>query len=312
MLSRRFLRIKVVKSLYSHLHTEDTPIAAATKNLTHSIDKAYQLYFQMLSLIPALAEYGRERIEIGLNKKLPTYEDLNPNRRFVESTVVALFERCDQLCDKTEREGLGWTAYPEVVRHLYDLLTEQDFYINYMNEPKASLRSEVRMLEDFFINCVQDNELVEQTLEEMSLLWVDDLDYILTMVLRTLRSLREGDEKVALLPQFKNSDDEKFAADLFTRAVVDYTDNIDYLEKYTRNWDMERIASMDLLLLSLAMTEITRFPSIPVKVSLDEYIEISRYYSTLGSPQFINGILDKAVADLTAEGRIVKTGRGLL
>ena len=312
MLSRRFLRIKVVKALYSHLKTEDTPIAAATKNLTHSIDKSYQLYFQMLSLIPALAEFGRERIEIGLNKKLPTYEDLNPNRRFVDNNVTALFERSNEFYDKIERDGLGWQKNPEVVRHLYELLTEQEFYTKYLNEAAPSFKSDVKLFEEFFINCVQDNEMVEQTLEDNSLLWVDDLDYVLTMVLRTLHALREGDDKVALLPQFKNSDDEKFAADLFTRAVVDYSENIDYIEKYTRNWDMERIASMDLLLLSLALTEITRFPSIPIKVSLDEYIEISRYYSTLGSPQFINGILDKAVADLSAEGKIVKMGRGLL
>lgn len=312
MLSRRFLRIKVVKALYSHLKTEDTPIAASTKNLIHSIDKSYQLYFQMLSLIPALAEYGRERIEIGLNKKLPTFEDLNPNRRFVDNRAVALFEHCDELFDKVEREGLGWNNNPEVIRHLYELLTTSEFYTKYMNETSHKFSTDVALLEDFFINCVQDNEMVEQTLEDSSLLWADDLDYVLTMVLRTLRSLKAKDTKAILLPQFKNSDDEKFAADLFTRAVVDYSENIDYLERYTRNWDMERIASMDLLLLSLAMTEITRFPSIPIKVSLDEYIEISRYYSTIGSPQFINGILDKAVADLNADGRIVKMGRGLL
>ena len=312
MLSRRFLRIKVIKSLYSHLKSEGTPLSVATKNLTNSIDSTYQLYFKMLALVPALAEYARERIEIGLNKKLPTYDDLHPNYRFVEGKVVSIFEHTEALTKRTEKEGLDWSAQPEVVRHIYEQMIQSDFYQKYMQAEGTSFRADLSVVEEIFVQCVQDNEMMEQALEEISIHWADDLDYVLTMVVRTLRALRPEAEQLALLPQFKNEDDEKFATDLFTRAVVAHSENIALLEKYTQNWDMERIAFMDIIILSVAITELTQFPYIPVKVSLDEYIEISRYYSTLGSPQFINGILDKAVTDLNESGKINKMGRGLL
>ena len=287
-------------------------MSVATKNLTHSIDSTYQLYFQMLALVPALAEYARERIEIGLNKKLPTYDDLHPNYRFVESNVISIFEHTESLTKRAAKEGLDWDTHPEVVRNIFDKMTQSDFYQKYMQAERTSFRDELSVVEEIFVQCVQDNEMVEQALEDISIHWADDLDYVLTMVVRTLRALRPEAEQLALLPQFKNEDDEKFATDLFTRAVVAHSENIALLEKYTQNWDMERIAFMDIIILSVAITELTQFPYIPVKVSLDEYIEISRYYSTLGSPQFINGILDKAVTDLNESGKINKMGRGLL
>ncbi len=312
MLSRRFLRIKVIKSLYSHLKSEGTPLSVATKNLTNSIDSTYQLYLKMLALVPAIAEYARERIEIGLNKKLPTYDDLHPNYRFVEGRIISIIERTEALTKRTEKEGLDWSAQPEVVRHIYEQMVQSSFYQKYMQADKGSFRADLSVVEEIFVQCVQDNEMMEQALEDISIHWADDLDYVLTMVVRTLRALRPEAEQLALLPQFKNEEDEKFATDLFTRTSVGHSENMVLLERYTQNWDMERIAFMDIILLSAAITELTQFPYIPIKVSLDEYIEISRYYSTLGSPQFINGILDKALTDLNESGKINKMGRGLL
>ncbi len=312
MLSRRFLRIKVVKSLYSHLRSEGTPLRSSEKNLVYSIDKAYELYFQSLALIGDILRYAEQRIEIGLAKQLPTFEELNPNRRFVENRAAQRIAQSTELNDYLATHGLGWNDKPEVIKHLYDKLVASEFYASYMAAPTNSFKSDVALLEDFFIEIVQDDELVEQALEDLSIIWADDLDYALTMVLRTLHAMRENKEEVALLPEFKSEDDLTFARELFCAAAVEYSANLELLDSYTRNWDVERIAFMDNILLATAISELIHFDSIPVKVTMDEFIEIAKYYSTRSSAQFINGILDKMVAELTASGKIAKRGRGLL
>ena len=281
MLSRRLLRIKVVKALFAHLKSGADNMMASEKTLMASVDKAYDLYFQILTLPVELTRYAEQRQELAKQKKLPTYEDLNPNTKFVDNQVIRVIANSDAVNDHIAARKLGWGRHPELIRTLYTQLSESDYFKDYMLREERSFADDRKLLEDFFKE-LQSCEALETELEEMSILWSDDLPYIVMM------------------------------KTLFEKSLVNYDAYQDYIEKFTANWDVERIVFMDNLIIGTAMAELTSFPSIPVKVTLDEYIEISKYYSTPGSSTFINGVLDKIVESLTAEGRIRKAGRGLI
>ena len=311
MLSRRLLRIKVVKALFAHLKSGADNMIASEKTLMASVDKAYDLYFQILTLPVEIARYAEQRQELAKQKKLPTFEDLNPNTKFVENGVIRIIANSDAVNDHTAARKLGWTRYPELIRTLYGQLTESDYYKEYMQREERSFDDDRRLVEDFFKE-LQSYEALDDALEEMSILWNDDLPYIVMMILRTLSNLRPSHTDLKVPPKFKSAEDPEFVKTLFEKTLVNYDSYQDYIERYTSNWDVERIVFMDNLILATAMAELISFPSIPVKVTLDEWIEISKYYSTPGSSTFINGVLDKVVESLTAEGRIRKAGRGLI
>ncbi len=311
MLSRRLLRIKVAKALFAHLKSDADNLIASEKTLMASIDKSYDLFFQLLALPVELVRYARQRQEIAKAKKLPTFEDLNPNMRFVDNAVIRIIANSDAVNDYLTVHKLGWERHPDFIRTLYGQLVESDYFTDYMTQQDASFEADRRFVEDFFKE-LQCCEALDTVLEEISILWSDDLPYILVLVLRSLASLRSAQSELKIPSKFKSDDDPAFVKTLFEKSLVNYDKYQDYIEKFTSNWDVERIVFMDTLIIGTAMAELTEFPSIPVKVTLDEWIEISKYYSTPGSSTFINGVLDKIVESLTAEGRIKKSGRGLL
>lgn len=312
MLSRRLLRIKALKALYAHLKSDADNMMASEKSMMASIDKAYDLYFQMLTLPAELARYAQQRQELAKSKKLPTAEDLNPNTKFIDNTVVRTLAESDSVNDYLTARKLGWSQYPELIRSLYNQFTASDSYKAYMADPQRSFVQDRELIEHFFTNELQENEALDTVLEEMSILWSDDLPFILMMVLRTLSNLRSSHLEIKVLPKFKSDDDRDFVRTLFEKSLINFDESQRYIEKFTSNWDVERIVFMDNLIMATALTELANFPSIPVKVTLDEYIEIAKYYSTPGSSTFINGVLDKMVTALTEEGKIRKTGRGLI
>lgn len=311
MLSRRLLRIKVIKALFAHLKSGADNMMASEKNLMASVDKAYDLYNLMLTLPVEIARYAEHRQELARQKKLPTYEDLNPNTKFVNNSVIRIIANTDAVNDYTAARKLNWSLYPELIRTLYAQLTESDYYKSYMQRSERSFADDRQLVEDFF-KSLQECEALDTVLEEMSILWDDDLGYILMMILRTLSNLRPTHTELKVAPKFKSEEDPQFVKTLFEKTLVNFGEYQRYIEKFTANWDIERIVFMDNLIIGTAMAELLNFPSIPVKVTLDEYIEISKYYSTPGSSVFINGVLDKIVESLTAEGRIKKAGRGLI
>lgn len=312
MISRRLLRIKVLKAMYAHLKSESDSLMASEKSLVTSIDKTYDLYFQMLSLIVELARYAESRQEMAKQKKLPTFEDLNPNRKFVENSVISLIAESDSVNDYLAAHRLSWAQYPELIKTLFAQLEQSDYYQKYMLSEERSFREDLALVRDFYTTELEESELLEDVLDEQSILWNDDLGFALIMVERTLSNMRPTHREVKVVAKFKSDDDLAFAKELFSKAIVNFNDNIALIERFTAKWDIERIAFMDNLILALATAELTSFASIPVKVTLDEYIEISKYYSTPGSSNFINGILDRIVAHLSDEGKIKKSGRGLL
>ena len=301
-----------MKALYAHIKSESDSLAASEKTLVASIDKTYDLYFQMLSLIVEVARYAESRQEMAKQKKLPTFEDLNPNRKFVDNSVIALIANSDSVNDYVAAKKLSWSQSPELIKTLYSQLEQSDYYQKYMLSEEHSFREDLALVHDFYTHELEESELLEEVLDEQSILWNDDLGFALIMVERTLSNMRASHEEVKVVEKFKSEDDLLFAKELFTKAALGFEDSVALIEKYTSNWDVERIAFMDNIILALAITELTAFSSIPVKVTLDEYIEISKFYSTPGSSTFINGILDRIVAALNAEGKIKKSGRGLL
>ena len=312
MISRRMLRIKVIKALYAHLKSDADSLMASEKTLVASIDKTYDLYFLMLSLIAELAHYAEQRQELARKKQLPTYEDLNPNRKFVENAVVRLIAQSDAVNDHLAARKLSWAKYPELIKTLYSQLEQSDYYKSYMARAERSWKEDLALVTDFYTRELEECEMLEDVLDEISILWNDDLGFALIMVTRTLSNMRASHTDVKVLPKFKSEEDLDFAMQLFEKAAIGYDSNLQQIERFTRNWDVERIAFMDNLIMATAVAELTTFPSIPVKVTLDEYIEIAKFYSTAGSSTFINGVLDKAVASLTEEGKINKSGRGLI
>ena len=301
-----------MKALYAHIKSESDSLAASEKTLVASIDKTYDLYFQMLSLIAEVARYAESRQEMAKQKKLPTFEDLNPNRKFVDNSVIALIANSDSVNDYVAAKKLSWSHSPELVKTLYSQLEQSDYYQKYMLSEEHSFREDLALVHDFYTHELEESELLEDVLDEQSILWNDDLGFALIMVERTLSNMRASHEEVKVVDKFKSEDDLLFAKELFTKAALGFEDSVALIEKYTSNWDVERIAFMDNVILALAITELTALSSIPVKVTLDEYIEISKFYSTPSSSTFINGILDRIVAALNAEGKIKKSGRGLL
>lgn len=312
MLSRRLLRVKVVKAVYAHLQTECDNIPATEKKLIASIDKAYDLYFHILQLLPELVRYAESRQEIARNKMLPTYEDLNPNRKFVENRAIERIASCDAIADYCATKGMSWSENADLIKNIYNTLTEQPFYRQYMAAETRSFREDAELAANIFLNILELNEQLEGVLEDQSIHWVDDLGYILTMAARTLTSMRESHTQIKLLPKFKSDEDLDFAKKLLRESIVHFNDNRELIDSHTNNWDIERLALMDNVILAVAISESKNFSSIPVKVTMNEYIDIAKYYSTPASSTFINGVLDKIVTRGVEEGWIFKTGKGLL
>ena len=278
MISRRMLRIKVIKALYMHLKSESDSLMASEKTLIASIDKTYDLYFQMLSLVVELAHYAES----------------------------------DSVNDHLAAHKLTWAKYPELIRMLYNQLEQTPYYKKYMASQERSFREDLALVMDFYTNELEDCEKLEEALDEQSILWNDDLGFALVMVTRTLSNMRSSHKEVKVLPKFKSEEDLDYATGLFENAAVNFDSHLETIEQYTRNWDVERIAFMDNIIMVTALAELVSCPSIPVKVTLDEYIEIAKYYSTQSSSTFINGILDKVTISLKESGKINKSGRGLI
>jgi len=312
MLSRRVLRTKVVKAVYAHTQCEGSTPISSEKNLILSIDRAYDLYFHLLALVPEIAEYAAERIRIGENKKLPTYDDLHPNRKFVENKVIIRLAEDENLQAELKSRKLSWKNHRDLIVALYNALIRQPFYQKYMLSEERSFREDAQLVSDIYMTMLEEFEPLETVLEEQSVLWNDDLGFLLTMVSRTILSMREKHEAVKVMPQFKSEEDLDYAKSLLRYTIAGYDRISLLLDNSMSNWDIERVALMDKIILVTAIAEAENFPSIPVCVTMNEYIDIAKCYSTASSGSFINGVLDKMITRLTEEGKIVKSGKGLL
>ena len=313
MISRRIIRIKVLQILYAFFTSPETSINNTEKELFFSLQKTYDLYHYLMALVIDIEKFAEERIDLGLKKHRPTSADLAPNTRFVKNQLIQQLKTNTSLTKYLEASKLSWINEDELIRKLYTSLIDQDFYKEYMALEKATYADDRKLVEDIFKYLILDNEEIESILEEQSIYWNDDLDFVVSMILKTFKKFKEfSDDNQALLPMYKDDEDRQFAKDLYRKVVLNHGDNVILIKQHTVNWDIERIAFIDNLILELALTEFLYFPSIPTKVTMNEYIELSKYYSTEKSRNFINGILDKALKDLKKASKINKAGRGLI
>jgi len=313
MISRRTIRVKVLQTLYTYYSLPDKSINNSEKELFFSIGKTYDLYHLVFQMVLELADFAQLKIDTNLSKLRPTYDDLHPNRKFVDNKVVNQLRINRRLKAYLNQTKITWANHPELIKELFAFLTESDFYQEYMKSKDFSYAEDKRFIDKIFHNIILISEDVHLALEEDSIYWNDDLDLAVAMASKTIKFFNEdSDENQPLLPKFKDEDDRQFAIDLFRKSIINNDELREIIDKHASNWDIERIAFMDILIMQLALCEMIYFPSIPTKVTLNEYIEMAKYYSTEKSRTFINGILDNALKDLKQSNRILKTGRGLI
>ena len=313
MISRRTIRIKVLQTLYTYYSTPERSINNSEKELFFSLGKTFDLYHLIFQLIIELADFAQHRIDTNMGKLRPSYEDLHPNLRFVNNRVIKMLRENRRLKAYINQSKISWSNHPELIKDLYQFLAESDFYAEYLSIPSDSFGEDKRLIDRILNNIILISEDVHLMLEEDSIYWNDDLDIVIAMISKTIKGFRpDSDENQPLLPMFKDEDDKQFAKDLFRKTILNNDELRSIVDQHASNWDIERIAFMDILIMELALAEFLYFPSIPTKVTLNEYIEMAKFYSTEKSRTFINGILDKALKELKLDNKIEKAGRGLI
>jgi N utilization substance protein B len=314
MLNRRHLRVKALQVLYAFFQSDETDVLKAQKEIMFSVERMYDMYLYLLLTLPEIQRAAENKIEERKKKFRPTSEDLNPNLKLVQNKIISQLESCKHLRKLSEERKVNWTGAvnQEIFRKMYLQIMESEVFFEHMNNGHTGFEEDLAFAVHLFKTEIANSSYLFHFFEEMSLHWLDDLDLCCAMVLKTLKIIPEiGDFKV--FPLFKENDDEKeFILRLVKRTIEMDSENESLINELTENWELDRIARMDILLLKMGITELQTFSSIPTKVTLNEYIEISKFYSTPKSNVFINGILDKAISRLAKEKKIVKTGRGLL
>lgn len=313
MISRRIIRTKVLHMLYAYYTSSDKTLDNTEKELFFCIGKSYDLYHYLMILVLEIADYAEQRIEIRQNKHRPTHDDLHPNTKFITNQIIQQLRENKQLNVYTQQKKLSWVNHPELIKELYQLLIESDFYKDYMADKNRSFMDDRKCIEKVFNQVILPAEELYDVLEEQSIYWNDDIDFVISMINKTLKQFHPyTDSTLKLMPMFKDQDDSNFAKELLRKSIINHDELRGLIKEHSRNWDLDRIAYMDILIMQLAITEFLWFPSIPTKVSLNEYIELSKFYSTEKSRNFINGILDKTLKDLKTSEKINKSGRGLV
>jgi N utilization substance protein B len=313
MISRRLLRVKALMALYAFNRREDENLVQAESELMFSIGKSYDLYHYLLLLVLEVADIACEKIDQALQKRMPSPEDLNPKRRFIDNQVIAQLRKNIEFKNYISTKKLSWINNSHIPRLLYNKMIVWEVYEEYMNSENNNYLSDKKFITKLITELFSDSEDLNSNLEEQSIYWNDDMEYISSMVEKTLKKFKtDSTEIMPLMPLFKNEEDEEFVKILFRKAILNTKKCSVLIDKNTTNWEVDRIALMDILVMQLAITEILEFPEIPVKVTLNEYIEIAKYYCTSKSSTFVNGILDNIVKEIRDGGLINKVGRGLV
>ncbi len=318
MLSRRHLRIKVLQAVYAFFQSDNGDLAKAEKQLLISIEKIRELYIHQLSFLIEIRDYALKRSEESKKKYFPTDDDLNPNMRFIENKALQQIEDNREFRKFHDKLRVNWSNEPEMIRKAYLIIKDSGFYQKYMEDEECSYTLDQELLVKIVKKNLLSFELLENYYEDISVYWAFDAYHMANLLLmKLLKSMNEADDENTTLPELlkinkKEEEDKVFVINLFRKTILNSGKYEELIDEKAKNWELDRIAMMDTILIKMALAELLTFPSIPVKVTLNEYIEISKYYSSAKSKVFINGILDKLIADLKEKDLIKKTGRGLL
>lgn len=303
-----------MQALFAFQRSEGAALAVGEKMLNQSLDRIYDLYIHQLSLIREVHCFSKNQIEEGKSKRLPTDEDINPNTRFIENRVLVQLENNPKLEQEISRRKIDWTDQLELIRRITSQFKKDELFAAYMVEPSVTFKDERRIIYHLYENYLLTNEHLQSLFEEKSIFWVNDFEQVSAMVVRTISDFKNDDETGGpLLNIYKDEvEDREFVLELFRKTATKSDEFQKLIEEKLENWDMDRIASTDILLMKMALCEFIFIKSVPTKVTMNEYIEISKEYSTPKSKVFINGILDKLLAELKTEGKIKKVGKGLI
>lgn len=313
MLNRRHIRIKVLQVLFAYYNDDEPNAASYEKMLFESVNRFRDLYVGFIQLMVEMHSLSIEKIESGMNKKLPSHEDLHPNTKFAANAVLRILSHSVSLEKATKENHLKWTENRELLKQMFKDIQDSQDYQEYLSSEQRSFEHDKEIVVKLFKRHLVNFELMHDYLEDQGIFWNDDIDLTASMVLRSLKAIKESDTDIEFLPLWKEGDEEEeFCSQLFRKTLSTGADTKERVALVTPNWETDRIATMDLVLLKMAIAEAIYFESIPTKVTMNEYIELAKFYSTPKSATFINGVLDNLMPKMVEEGKIKKVGRGLI
>lgn len=307
MINRVLLRIKIVQILYSYYKSDGKSLPLAEKELFHSIEKTYDLYYHLLQLSIEITRFAADKIETKRNKLRPTPEDLNPNTRFIDNAFVAQMSNNIQFNEYLQAHKLSWVNDSEIIKVLFEKIIDSEFYSEYMNAPATDYAADKDIWRKIFKKIILQSEELDDSIQDQNIYWTDDIEMVVSFIIKTIKRFDEskGDEQ-PLLPMFKDEEDAEFARKLMRSVLTKGPKLREMIDVNTKNWELDRIAFMDIVIMEVALAELMDFPTIPVNVTLNEYIEIAKTYSTEKSGTFINGVLDNIVGQLKSENKLIK------
>jgi N utilization substance protein B len=301
-----------MQSVYAMTQAHHDDIVKEEKFLKFSIKKMFDLYVLSLHMLVEVQKLAKEKMEISKKKYLATKEDLSPNTKFVNNRLIKKIEESSAIALHLEAQKLNdWTENDEYVKIIWDRLKKSDLYSKYLNTVEDSYKVDKSFVIDFFKEIIAPEEKLAEYFEDTNITWVDDIPFVNTWVVRTLNK-QNANGSFMLGSLYKNKDDEEFVSELFKKVILNHHKFEEDIHRHTPNWESDRIADMDMILIKMGICEFLHFPSIPTRVTINEYIEIAKDYSTQKSSYFVNGVLDKLSKEYTQNKRLVKVGRGLL
>lgn len=309
MINRVLIRIKIIQLLYSNQINNEKSIEEFKSELLESLDKTYELYHWLLQLIIDLRDFAEKRIEFGLNKRYPSEEDLNPNRRFIRNKIAIALTNNAEHKEYAKANGISWEEYNDLVKGLFEAITESEYYKEYMSAKENTYADDKMIWRQIFKRVIFTYKPFEERLEAMDLYWNDDIEIVASFVEKTIKKFEEANgSNQELLPQYRDAEDKDYALLVLSKAIENGEEYKELVKSFSQNWEKDRIAMMDMSIMQAAIAEIMFCPTIPVNVTLNEFIEISKYYSSEKSSLFINGILDRVVNKLKEEKQLLKVG----
>ncbi len=314
MLTRRHIRVKVLQSVYAYNQRPDPNIDSQEKFLLNSIDQMQDLYLLMVQLLLSLQEQAESILSRSQKKHLATAMEKNPSRTFVENKLLKVIDENITFSDIIEKKGLNyWRMDSEYVIILFNELRQLEWYDDYLAKETTTYKEDQEFVIRIYKDVIAPNEKIYEYLEDKRLTWLDDFPLVNTAIVKMLGKLSDKNASALLVPSlYKNDEDREYALQLFRKVILNEDKLNAQIEGKTPNWDQERIADVDLIILKMGIAEFLYFPSIPVRATINEYLEVSKEYSTPKSSIFVNGILDKLVKEFSESGKLNKIGRGLL
>lgn len=313
MVNRRHIRSKVLQAIYAMTQNQSDQLDIYEKYLFNSLENIRELYLLMLSVFVELQKVEQEFLELSAQKHLATPEERNPNKKFINNQVLQILVQSETLKNWTEELRVNqFHVNDHYIKGLLQDIKTSDLYKQYMRNNVNKFEEDKEFVIKLFTDFIAPNEKIYEFLEDYKISWIDDIPVVNTAILKQLESLKDASSYFKLNKVFKDDEDKDFAKQLFRKTALNANNFVKEYEDKTRNWELDRIAEIDTIILNLGICELQKFPSIPVKVTINEYLELAKEYSTPKSSIFINGILDALVKEYRNENKLNKIGRGLI